>query len=89
MIMVLSPLDENLPKDAETCDFNDSLEDLIEPSEGEAHKSYEVLKDNKPVVVLHMKDSVKALVLQRSSSDFSESVKYFNELSIMNTIHVR
>jgi hypothetical protein len=44
MIMVLSPLDENLPKDAETCDFNDSLEDLIEPSEGEAHKSYEVLK---------------------------------------------
>ena len=64
---IMTPIENGLPNDTDSCDFDDTLEDVIAHSEGETLKSYVVIKDGEPVGALHMKDLVKALVPRLSS----------------------
>ena len=65
---IMTPIESGLPDETDTCDFDDTLEDVIAHSEGETLKSYVVIKDGAPVGALHMKDLVKALVPRISSN---------------------
>jgi glycine betaine/proline transport system ATP-binding protein len=59
---IMTPIEEGLPSDTDTCEYDETLESVIAHSEGETLKSYVVVKDGEPVGALHMKDLVKALV---------------------------
>ena len=59
---IMTDIDEDLPKDTDTVDYDETLESVIADSEGETQKSYIVIKDGDAVGSLHMKDLVKALV---------------------------
>ena len=59
---IMTDIDEDLPKDTDTVDYDETLESVIADSEGETQKSYIVIKDGDAVGSLHMKDLVEALV---------------------------
>lgn len=66
---IMTAIEENLPPATDTVDYDETLESVIAHSEGETQKSYVVIKEGKPVGVLHMKDLVKALVPRITSKD--------------------
>ena len=59
---IMTDIEEDLPKDTDTVDYDETLESVIADSEGETKKSYVVIKDGDTIGSLHMKDLVKALV---------------------------
>ena len=60
---------ENLADTKGEVDFNDTLESVIEKSNGDVSHSYIVKQKNTPVGILNMSNLVKALVPQNSSED--------------------
>jgi len=60
---------ENLADTKGEVDFNDTLESVIEKSNGDVSHSYIVKQKNTPVGILNMSNLVKALVPRNSSED--------------------
>ena len=60
---------ENLADTKGEVDFNDTLESVIEKSNGDVSHSYIVKQENTPVGILNMSNLVKALVPRNSSED--------------------
>ena len=60
---------ENLADTKGEVDFNDTLESVIEKSNGDVSHSYIVMQDNVPVGILNMSNLVKALVPRVASEE--------------------
>ena len=68
---------ENLADTKGEVDFNDTLESVIEKSNGDVSHSYIVMQENVPVGILNMSNLVKALVPRVASEEGARKYWYW------------